>query len=116
MKIGVTVSIDVTKIDKARLYEGKKGKYLDCVTFIDIDQQDQYENNGFIAQGVSKEEKEQGVKGEILGNVKVFWKGESNGGQQAQPQQQATPAPSNDNGGGFPDDIPFMQHERGMVI
>ena len=28
MKIGVEVSIDVTKIDKARLYQGQKGKYL----------------------------------------------------------------------------------------
>ncbi len=78
MKIGVEVSIDVTKIEKARLYQGQKGKYLTMVTFIDIDQKDQYDNNGFIAH--KKGQEEQG-NAPILGNVKVFW-------SDAQPQQQ----------------------------
>jgi hypothetical protein len=82
-KIGVSISINVSKIEKARLYQGKKGKYLDLTTFIDIDNKDQYDNNGFIAQNVSKEEKEQGVKGPILGNCKVFY----NDSQTQQPQQ-----------------------------
>ena len=75
MKIGVSVSIDVTKIDKARLYEGKKGTYLDLTTFIDLDAEDQYGNNGFISQSQTKEERESGAgKTAILGNVKVFYK------------------------------------------
>ena len=40
MKIGVNISIDVTNIDKEKLFEGKKGKYLDAVAFIDIDEAD----------------------------------------------------------------------------
>ena len=83
-KIGVSLKIDVTKIDKARLFEGQKGKYLDATVFIDIDQQDQYGNSGMITQDVTKEEKNQGVKGNILGNCKVFW----NDGAQQQPRQQ----------------------------
>ena len=92
MKIGVSLKIDVSKIEKSRLFKGQKGTYLDCTTFIEIDEQDQYGNNGFISQDVSKEEKDNGVQGNILGNVKVFW---NNQGQ----QQANNPA---DDG-----DIPF---------
>ena len=73
MKIGLSVRIDVTKIDKERLYKGEKGTYLDLTTFVDTAEQDQYENNGFISQSVDKEEREKGVKTPILGNVKVFY-------------------------------------------
>lgn len=90
-KIGVEISIDVTKIDKAKLYKGKKGTYLSVTAFIDLDQQDQYGNNGMVTQKVSKEEQQQGVKGAILGNTKVFWsdnnsqtQGQQNNFQQAQ--------------------------------
>jgi hypothetical protein len=73
MKVGLSVRIDVTKIEKERLYKGSKGTYLDLTTFVDTDQVDQYDNNGFISQSVDKEEREQGVKTPILGNVKVFF-------------------------------------------
>lgn len=92
-KIGVTFNLDVTKIEKARLYVGKKGKYLSFTSFIDIDQKDEYDNNGMMTQDVSKEEREGGVQGPILGNCKVFWSGESQPRQTPQQQQQAqTPA------------------------
>ena len=79
MKIGVSVSLDVTKIDKSRMTQvtkkdGSTATYLNMTTFIDTDQQDQYENNGFIAQSQSKEEREAGEeRPPILGNVKVFY-------------------------------------------
>jgi len=81
MKIGVEVQIDVSKIDKARLYQGQKGKYLTMTTFIDVEQQDQYGNNGFIAHKKNQDEQ---VNPPILGNVKVFW----NDSAQQAPQQQ----------------------------
>ena len=102
MKIGISLNLDVTKIDKARLYKGEKGTYLNVTTFVDLDEADQYGNHGMITQDVSKEEREQKVQGAILGNVKVFWKGE---GQQsnAPPANASQAAPSAD----FSDDIPF---------
>jgi hypothetical protein len=109
MKIGVNVRVDVSKIDKNRLYKGEKGTYLDLSTFIDLDQKDQYGNNGFISESVSKEEREQGVQGTILGNVKVFYKDSQQQGYQQsqqvpiQPAQAAPPVPADD----FADDIPF---------
>jgi single-stranded DNA-binding protein len=108
MKIGVEVRIDVTKIDKARLYVGAKGKYLTMTTFIDLDQKDQYDNNGFIAH-----EKKQHEEGNppILGNVKVFWKGEGLAQQpQQRPQTSNQPNPRQQNNmpaDDFEDDIPF---------
>ena len=97
MKIGLSVRIDVTKIDKARLYAGAKGTYLDLTTFVDTEQQDQYENNGFISQSVNKEEREAKVQTPILGNVKVFFTDGAQSAPQSAPQNQA----------GIDEDIPF---------
>ena len=81
MKLGISVRIDVTKIDKSRLYKGAKGTYLDLTTFVDTEQQDQYENNGFISQSLTKEERDAKHQTPILGNVKVFY---TDGGNAAQ--------------------------------
>jgi len=97
MKIGLSVRIDVTKIDKARLYAGAKGTYLDLTTFVDTDQKDQYENNGFISQSVDKEEREQGVQTPILGNVKVFFTDGAQSAPQSAPQSKTV----------IDEDIPF---------
>lgn len=99
MKIGLSVKIDVTKIDKKRLYEGKKGTYLDLTTFINTDETNEYGDHGFISQSLDKEEREQGLQTPILGNVKVFYTDQAPQAPQA-PQQ----APQQDN---FDDDIPF---------
>ena len=101
MKVGISVRIDVTKIDKTRLYKGAKGTYLDLTTFVDTEVADQYENHGFISQSVDKDERAAGTKTPILGNVKVFY----TDGQQ-QPQQQSQPA-NNPTIEDMDDDIPF---------
>lgn len=89
----IAIKIDVTKIDKDRLFQGKKGQYLDATVFLN-DEEGQYGDNGMITQSVSKEEREAGVKGNILGNVKILGEfGET---------KSAAPAGSNDM-----DDIPF---------
>jgi hypothetical protein len=102
-KIGVSFSINVSQIEKERLYAGKKGKYLDCTVFIDPTA-DQYGQHGMITQSVSKEEKAQGVKGPILGNAKIFWSENGMPQQQQQPQQQQPQQPGDDFVG---DEIPF---------
>ena len=106
-KIGVQVKIDVSKIDKTLLFKGAKGVYLDATVFIDIDTPDQYGNHGMVTQDISKEAKDAGEKGPILGNVKVFWKDAGNSVQkpvQKPVQQQSKPAAK---GADFDDDIPF---------
>lgn len=88
MKVGISVGVDVTKIDKARLVQGK---YLNLTTFVDLQNKDKYDNNGFVKQS--------GEKGEdlpILGNSRVFWQGQS--------QKRQAPEPVVED---FADDIPF---------
>lgn len=72
--VGISASIDVTKIDKSKLIDGKKGTYLNITAFVNLDEKDQYDNNGMITQSVSQEEREAGTRGAILGNTKVFFK------------------------------------------
>ena len=98
-KIGVSLRIDVSKIDKERLYKGQKGVYLDATAFIDLDQLDQYGNSGMITQDVSKEERDAGTKGAILGNSKVFWSDRQGAPAQSAPVKSVAQA--------FDDGVPF---------
>lgn len=66
----INVKIDFNKIDQARLFEGKKGLYLDLVL---IETPNSQYSDYMVKQSVSKEEREQGVE-IILGNAKVFQK------------------------------------------
>jgi hypothetical protein len=117
-KVGIQLKIDVSKIDKALLFKGAKGVYLDATVFVELDQADQYGNHGMITQNETKQNRDAGMNGPILGNCKVFWK---ESGQQARsnaparPQQQSNrgaPAPQslNQPPAGYDDfdsDIPF---------
>jgi hypothetical protein len=98
----ITASIDVTKIDKGRLVAGKKvnaegkvAQYLD-MTLIETPD-NQYGDSHMVVQSVSKEEREQGVKGNILGNGKTF--GDD---RPAAHQPAAAPVARFEN-----DDVPF---------
>ena len=98
-KVGLKLKIDVTKIDKARLFKGQKGTYLDATIFVDLDQQDEYGNNGMITQSWKDQQKGEGA---ILGNGAIFWR------DQEAPAQQ----PTNNVGNTAPSfdadsDIPF---------
>jgi len=88
-KIALSLKIDLAKMDMTRIFNGKNGaQYLDATIFVDMEQLDQYGNSGMITQSVSKDEKAQGVKGNILGNGKLFWV-ENGQAPQAQAQQQS---------------------------
>ena len=62
-----TAKIDVTKIDKQHLFHAKSGAvYLDLVLFPN---DGRYEDDHVILQSISKEKREAGEKGVILGNA-----------------------------------------------
>ena len=89
MKRIVRLKIDVTKVEKQRLFQGKKALYLDATVFLD-DEAGQYGDNGMITQDVSKEDREAGMKGAILGNATIF---KILGDDRPQPaQRKMTPA------------------------
>lgn len=65
--------IDCSKINKEKLFSGKKGeKWLDIIMIPTPDSK--YGDDYFIAQSATKEERAQGVRGKILGNCKFLEK------------------------------------------
>lgn len=68
------IKIDLKRIDQSKCFKGKNGTvYLDAIVF-DNDEPDQYGNTQVIYQSVSKEERERGVKGKIIGNGREIGK------------------------------------------
>jgi hypothetical protein len=96
-KYGISLSIDVTAIDKSKMFTHQNGKtYLDMTVFVDPNSPDNYGNHGMIVQNW-KDAPKKGTP--ILGNAKVFWKDTN----QAVPNPQSQAAPAFDDGL----DIPF---------
>jgi len=98
----ISINIDVKKIDKAALYIGQKGTYLNLTLMDNRDGTDQYGNDGFVVQDIGKERRMAGEKGPILGNWKQL-------GQQAPQQRQPSQPAPNQTGNEIQedDDIPF---------
>ncbi len=65
-------SIDLSKIDKTKITEGKNGaKYYDINIWIN-DKEDQFGNIGSIQERMSKEEREASQKPKYIGNCKDY--------------------------------------------
>lgn len=94
----INLKIDVTKIDKSKLFKGEKGTYLDAVLI--ETPENQYGNDYMIIQSVTKEERDQGIRGAILGNAKIFTK------TKQQEQSQPVDLPPTELGGDN-NDLPF---------
>jgi hypothetical protein len=82
----IKLSIDVSKIDKDKLYKGKKGTYLN-VALIDTPD-NQYGNDFMVVQDIPKEDREAGQKGAILGNGKNWDAGQRPKDRHAEETQQ----------------------------
>lgn len=96
----IAIKIDCTKITKSRLYLGKGGaKYLSALA-MELDQPDQYGNNWRIVEAVSKEERQAGKRGPILGN------GKNIGGAKRSDVKPAATEPQSD-GPPPEEDVPF---------
>lgn len=99
------VTFDVLKLDNSKFFKGKKGE-LYC-TLVLTDKPGEY-SDGFCRQGVSKEERQAGVKMPICGNYKNYTfdggerRGAPSGGERQAPARQEPP-PADDDG----DSIPF---------
>lgn len=92
----IVCSVDVKKIDKALLFNGAKGSYLDITLH---DKPDDYGNDGFVAQRVSKEQRQQGIQGPIIGNWREI---QAKGSRPKQQHPKSLPQPQNED-----QDIPF---------
>lgn len=108
----IRAKINVSKIDKNLLFKGEKGLYLDLSMLENRDGTDQYGNDGMIIQDVSKEDRERGVKGPIIGNWKQVGQKPAAAPQclQSQGRRPAAPPPrppADPDLDAPEDDIPF---------
>ena len=65
----IKIRINVTKILKDYIFEGKNGKYLDLVAWPNKNGTGQYGDTHFVSQDIPKEARAQGVQSPILGNL-----------------------------------------------
>lgn len=96
----IKASINCTKINKALM---KDGKYLNVVIWPNKKGPDEWGNTHIIKQDVSKEQREQGIEGQIIGNAKFPSEQPS-----APPPPRHSPTTKNDPDLDQPEeDIPF---------
>lgn len=104
-KLGISLNIDVTRLNKSKFYQGKKGKYASLTVFVDPNHTDEYGNHGGIFEKQTKEESDSKADRNFVGNAKVFWTETT---AQHQPQQApAQQQPAQTNTDDWDDDIPF---------
>jgi hypothetical protein len=94
----VKYKINLSKVDKKLLLDGEQGVWLFGAMFENREGTNQYGNNGFIVQDVSKEDREAGKKGPIIGNWSYVKKKE-------------TPTETNESG---EEETPRFKHELPM--
>ena len=100
----IKASINLNNIDKSKIIEGKKGKYLP-ITITLNDELDQFGNLGPIVVSQTKEERETKTAKTYLGNVQVVW---TNGDNVAAAPREDNPQRSQAVPAAEPaDDLPF---------
>lgn len=91
----INCKVDVTKITKDKLFKGEKGTYLN---FTLVPTPNSQYGDFMLVEDTTKEEREAGTKGVILGNGKKFQRGEGSGAA-----NNNNPEPQKDDD----DDLPF---------
>ena len=76
----IKIKINVTRILKEYIFEGKNGKYLNLVAWPNKNGTGQFGDTHFVSQDLPKEAREQGVQAPILGNLTL-------------PEEEAPPPP-----------------------
>ena len=99
MIYGISLKIDVSKIDKSKLFKGAKGMYLDATVFFDTEKEDKFGSHGEIQQKTEKND-----PNIYLGNCKKFYE---KGDTQQNFGTQRTPQPKFDSSTFDDTEIPF---------
>ena len=96
-------NIDLSKIPKSKIYQGKKGSYLPITITIN-DELGTYGDNGPIIVEQTKDERDATANKVYLGNVKIVWTNGTNVDaapkKDGNPQAAAAPVVEHD-------DLPF---------
>lgn len=99
----ITAKLNLKKIDKDALFRAESGAiYLDVAFIENKNGRDEFGNDGFVAQSISKERREAGERGPIIGN----WKRRETRKEPSKPDQHILEK-SNGYAPGERDDIPY---------
>jgi hypothetical protein len=99
----IACSIDVSAINKAKIKPHQNGKKYYNFTVSLSDEEDQYGNHAMISESTTKEERDNDIKGTILGNGKVVWSTP----ERQQPKQETAPSNNPEAVTEIDDDVPF---------
>lgn len=84
----ISINLNVSLIDKTRLFEGKKGKYLNLIL---IPTPNSDFGDWMIVHDSKKQERDAGYKSAILGNGKLMDKQRPDGLREDSRERQAEP-------------------------
>jgi hypothetical protein len=99
----ITIKIDVTKIDKNRLFKGEKGTYLDADIWLN-DEPDKFGNDASVSMAQTKEERTAKSPKIYIGSAKKKFGWENEQPARSKPPAQRYEGRAQDDAG---DDIPF---------
>ena len=94
----INLKIDVTKLTKDKLFEGKKGTYANLTVAENKDGESEYGDTHHIYEAQSKEEREAGTDRVYVGNGKQF----HFNGEETKTAPRPEPIPAD-----VDDDLPF---------
>ena len=84
----ISVSIDLNKLDKSRIVEGKNGaKYYNFTINVN-DEKDQYGNDASVTISQTAEERQAKAQRTFVGNGRVVWSNNSSQQSNAQPKEE----------------------------
>lgn len=99
----ISVSVNLSKIDKSKIVEGKNGAKYYNMNIIVNDDFDQYNNNVQVTDSQTKQQREAKEKRNFIGNGRVIWSNLADVKKDA-PQQDNN---NGYNGSPSDDDLPF---------
>lgn len=84
----ISVSIDLNKLDKSRVVEGKNGaKYYNFTINVN-DEKDQYGNDASVTISQTAEERQAKAQRTFVGNGRVVWSNNSSQQNTTQPKEE----------------------------
>ena len=101
----ISASIDLAKIDRSKITEGKNGQKYYSISIAVNDEADKFGNDVAITTGQSKEERDAKAAKVYIGNGKTVWASETPGAKPASAPAKAAAAPAAAQS--LDDDLPF---------
>ena len=98
----IRIKLTKEKLKQELFYKGAKGTYIDLTLLENKNGTDEYGNDWMVIQDISKEARERGEKGPIVGNGKNVGQKSAAPATAVRPAQATRPAPTEQSEGDVP--------------